>query len=276
MSILDLVFDPQKKQRKRRVMLYGVDGVGKTTFAASAPKPIFVPTEDGLMNIRGVKSLPVAKSFGQFWSYLDGLQDDPHQFQTLVIDSMDWLEKLIWKQVAADKEVDSITDIPYGKGYDFATDIWRALADKLEDINLQRDMWIIQIAHCQIERFQDPTSEAYDRYSPRLHKFASAFLREWSDEVLFATYKTYIKSEEIGPKKKRTTGIGNGERVLKTSARPAHLAKNRLNIPDEIPLSWPAYFQYADHPPEHHHEERTEEISQEERSDAAEPETANA
>jgi hypothetical protein len=100
---------------------------------------------------------------------------------------------------------------------------------------------VMLTAHAQIERFANPETDAYDRYSPRLQKLGSALVQEWCDEVLFATYKVHTKTTSEGFDRKRVQGIGTGERVIRTTERPAHVAKNRLNLPDEIPLDYRIY-----------------------------------
>jgi len=102
-------------------------------------------------------------------------------------------------------------------------------------------MMVILLAHAKIEKFENPETETYDRYVPRLHKLASAVVQEWCDEVLFATYKVFTKKLDEGFSQTRTQGIGTGERIIRTSERPAHVAKNRLNLPDEFPLDWNVY-----------------------------------
>ena len=105
-------------------------------------------------------------------------------------------------------------------------------------------MMVILIAHAKIERFENPETDAYDRYSPRLNKHASALIQEWCDEVLFATYKVHTKQTEEGFDKTRTRGIGTGDRIIRTTERPAHMAKNRMDLPEELPLD---YRVYAEH-----------------------------
>jgi len=105
-------------------------------------------------------------------------------------------------------------------------------------------MIIVLIAHAKIERFENPETDTYDRYVPRLHRLASAMIQEWCDEVFFATYKVYTKKSDEGFNRTRTHGIGTGERIIRTTERPAHVAKNRLNLPDELPLDWEAYSKY--------------------------------
>jgi hypothetical protein len=157
-----------------------------------------------------------------------------------VIDSLDWLERLIWAQVCADRGVENIEDIGYAKGYTFALTYWREVLIALDWLRNGRAMMVILLAHAKIERFENPETEAYDRYSPKLHKLASAVVQEWCDEVLFANYRTYAKTSGEGFDK-RAIGVGQGERIIRTTERPAHVAKNRCNLPDELPLDFRAY-----------------------------------
>lgn len=232
-----------RRPAPRRVLLYGTQGIGKSTFAASAPKPIFVQTEDGLGEIDCDK-FPLATRFDQAMSALEALYTDEHTYRTVVLDSLDWLERLIWEEVCREKEVGSIEDIGYAKGYVFSLTHWKAFLDGLSALRKDKDMSVILIAHARIERFDNPETDAYDRYTPRLHKLAAAVVQEWCDEVLFATYKVYTKQTKEGFDRTRTQGIGTGERIIRTVERPAHVAKNRLNLPEELPLDWNAYAQF--------------------------------
>lgn len=232
-----------KTPAPRRVMLYGTHGIGKSTFASCAPKPIFLQTEDGLGEIDCDK-LPVVTSFNEAMGALSELYTEKHPYQTVVVDSLDWLERLIWAEVCRKRNVESIEDIGYAKGYIFALTQWREFLEGLSALRTDKGMTAILIAHARIERFENPETESYDRYVPRLHKLAAAIVQEWCDEVLFATYKVYTKQSDEGFNRKRTQGVGSGERIIRTQERPAHVAKNRLNLPDELPLDWNAYAHY--------------------------------
>lgn len=232
-----------KQVRPRRVMVYGVHGIGKSTFGAMAPNPIFIPTEDGLADIDCAK-FPKAQTYRDVFDAISTLYSEAHDFETVVIDSLDWLERLIWAEVCAKRNVKSIEDIGYAKGYTFALTHWREVIDGLDALLAERRMNVVLLAHSQIEKFSNPETEAYDRYSPKLHKTASGMVQEWCDEVLFANYKVYTKSTDEGFDKTRVQGIGTGERVLRTEERPAHCAKNRLNMPLEIPLDWREYAKF--------------------------------
>lgn len=241
MSLLQQV-KKTKTAAPRRIFLYGVEGVGKSTFAANADKPIFIRTEDGLDDI-DAEAFPLATSMSQVMQATHELATQEHEYKTLVLDSADWFEKLIWRQVCEDNSVDAITDIDFGKGYGKAMHWWNTWLD-LADACRDAGMWVIVLAHCKIERYNDPNSDSYDRYMPRLHKESSAALREWANEVLFATYQVFTRSEELGFGKERNIAVG-GNRVLKTTEQPAYKAKNRLGLPEEISLDWNEYYQFT-------------------------------
>ncbi|MCP4594525.1 MAG: ATP-binding protein [bacterium] len=232
-----------RKPAPRRVMLYGTHGIGKSTFASMADKPVFIQTEDGLGEIECDK-FPLTTSFDEAMKALSELYTEKHLYRTVVVDSLDWLEGLIWAEVCRKRNVESIEDIGYAKGYVFALTQWREFLEGLSALRSDKGMTIILIAHARIERFENPETETYDRYVPCLHKLASAVVQEWCDEILFASYKVHTKQTEEGFNRKRAQGIGTGERIIRTTERPAHVAKNRLNLPDELPLDWNAYAQH--------------------------------
>lgn len=239
MALLDHI-ERGIQPKPRRVLLYGVHGIGKSTFGASAPQPVFLQTEDGLSNIDCAR-FPLARSYDEVMAALMELYSEPHDFQTVVIDSADWLERLIWAHVCRTRGKEAIEDFGYGKGYTYALEPWKEVLDGLDALRNERGMMVILLAHAKIERFENPETDAYDRYSPRLNKHASSYVQEWCDEVLFATYKVHTKQTEEGFDRTRTRGIGTGDRILRTTERPAHVAKNRLGLPEELPLDYAAY-----------------------------------
>lgn len=229
-----------------RIMLYGVEGIGKSTFASEAPKPIFVQTEDGLAQIACDK-FPLAGSFEDVQLALSELYSQQHGYETVVIDSLDWLERLIWDAVCKEYGVKSIekADGGYARGYSHALTYWRQILDLLGVLRADKGMVVLLIAHTKVERFEDPESSAYDRYSPRLHKHAAALICEWCDAVLFATRKIRTQTEDAGFNRKRTIanaiGKGGGDRILRCVGGPSCIAKNRYGIAEELPLSWAAF-----------------------------------
>ena len=223
-----------------RILAYGVAGVGKTTFATGADKPVVVPTEDGLGKIQ-VPHFPLARSFDAVMEALAALYSEPHDYKTVVVDSVDWLEPLVWQRACKDNGWRSIEDPGYGKGFIAALDLWRQYLDGLNALRDERGMTVIQLAHTDIKRFDSPEHEPYDRYVIKLHARASALLQEHSDIVLFANYRISTVKSEVGFNKKVTRALGSGERVLYTAERPAFLAKNRYGLPDMLPLDWQAF-----------------------------------
>lgn len=222
-----------------RIFLYGVEGIGKTTFASQAPNPIFICTEDGLGSLQ-VDHFPLATKATEVLDAIGSLVTEPHDFGTVVLDSVDWLDNLIWAEVEATHDA---KDLAYGKGAMIVADKWREVLAGLNTLRNDKGMVVILIAHTQIKRFDSPEVEPYDRYQPKLQERSNAILREWADAVLFANYKTLIKKDDVGFNKTSNRGISTGERLLYTSERPAYMAKNRYSLPDSIPMSWESFAQ---------------------------------
>lgn len=176
-----------------RLIVYGTEGVGKSTFAASAPAPIFLQTEDGLAEIACDK-FPLATTLADVLEALSALLTEQHEFQSVVIDSLDWLERLIFDELCRQYDVSSIEKVDggYARGYTHALTPWRQVLALLNRLRTERGMLIVGIAHSKVERFEDPESTSYDRYAPRLHKHACGLVCEWTDAVLFATRKIRV------------------------------------------------------------------------------------
>ena len=206
-----------------RIILYGMEGIGKSTFAANFPSPIFIQTEDGLGMINCAK-FPLAKSFDEVFQELVALETEPNEFKTIVIDSLDWLERLIWDKVAQDSKVNNIEQIGFGKGYTMALTFWRIVLDHLETLHKQGKI-ILLLAHAVAEDYSDPEVSSLKRFTPRLHKTARSLVAEYVDVILLAT-------RAFGAAK----GDQNNPRIVRTEASPYQVAKSRFSIPAELPL----------------------------------------
>ncbi len=241
MSMLESI-QSGRENKPPRIMIYGSEGVGKSTFGASAPNAIFVQTEDGLGEIN-CRKFPLANSVSEVISELTALRDEPHDFQTVVIDSADWLERLIFDEVCREFGVRSIekADGGYGKGYTHALTHWRKVINLLQELRDKCGMMVILVAHAKVERFEDPENAAYDRYTPRLHKHAASLIAEWVDAVLFANKKFRVAKDGNDRAVATPIGADGGERIIRTVGSPACIAKNRFGLPSEIPLSWAAF-----------------------------------
>lgn len=223
-----------------RVLIVGTAGVGKTTWASQAPKPVFLFTEDGAGALE-VEAFPLVQSFDDVLAAIGVLYSEDHEYQTLVLDSVDHLEPLIWDKVCREHQVDSIEALGYGKGYVEALTYWRQILDGLNALRDTKDMAIILIGHVQVKRFESPEHDSIDRFEPKMHAKASALVQESVDCILFAKHKTITKTEDLGFKKTRTRGISTGVRVVCTVETASYIAKNRYGLPDELPLDWQAF-----------------------------------
>jgi DNA polymerase III delta prime subunit len=223
-----------------RLLIYGPPGVGKTTFGAGAPNPIFLQTENGA-DVLGAARFPLAEDFTEVLSSLDELLAEDHEYKTLVVDSLDWLERLIWRHTCRlgveGKYFDKIEDFGYGKGYGAALDYWAQFLSRVERLRIQKRMIIVHLAHSVVKSFNDPESDGWDKYQIKLHRNAAAVCIEASDLVGFANFRT-TNVKVDGGFAKRTRAVGSGERVLRISERPAFQAKTRYPIPhDELEFS---------------------------------------
>jgi len=219
--------------------------VGKSTFASQAPSPVFIPTEDGLGEI-DCHSFDLAKHYDDVLVAIGQLYSEDHNYKTVCIDSVDWLESLIWEKICDDQKVDTIEIASggYGKGYVLAAQLMGDVLTGLNAIREKNGMHVILISHGRTERHADPEQPDYDRWAPKLHKHVSAKVMEWCDEVLFAMPKVFTTTEEGTFGKKSTKALSTGQRVLRTIDKATARAKNRLGLPEEIELKWQAY---ADH-----------------------------
>jgi hypothetical protein len=220
-----------------RVLVYGVEGVGKSTFAAGAPNPVFIQTEDGLGSLN-VQHFPLATQVSDVMDAIGTLYSEKHDFGTVVIDSLDWLDSHIQREIESSRDA---KDLAYGKGAILQAEKWREILAGLNALRNDRSMAVILIAHSAIKRFDSPETEPYDRYVVKLQERSSALVREWCDAVLVANYRTIVKKDDVGFNKTNNRGISTGERLLFTSERPAFQAKNRYNLPESIPLSWDSF-----------------------------------
>ena len=228
----------QKKaqQKSAIVIIYGPSGLGKTTLAVGSKNPIVLQTEEGrgiLTNNRDIPHFPLAKDYDTFYGYLKSLVDaDKLDYNTLVIDSLDWLEPLIFAKTCEAHKQNSIESFGYGRGYVEALKYWREVIDLVNRLRNEKKMRIVLIAHNQIKAFHDPSTESYDRHELKLNKHASALCLEASDMCLFLNYKK--GTVKVQGNKGLTSKTVQSGRVLVTTESPACVAKNRYGLPEEI------------------------------------------
>lgn len=226
-----------KIQMPLRVLVYGAEGCGKTTFCAGAPKPILLGVESGSMNV-DIDRLPEPKTWQDILDGVALLENEKHDYETLAIDPLNWAEALVFAHLTGGNG--SIEDFNggYGKGYTAALDQWRVLLAGLERL-WRKGMHVLLTAHSQVKSFANPEGAAYDRYEIAMNTKASGLVKQWTDFVLFARFEAFAK---VDTKTKRANGFSTGARVAHTSWQAAFDAKSRLKLPDELPLSWQAFW----------------------------------
>lgn len=231
-----------KNTKKPRIVLYGTEGIGKTTLCANpALKPLFLFTEDGIGSLQ-VDAMEddydnyVIKDFKTFKEHLEYIRLNDIPNRTLVIDSLDWLEKLIHEETAGLENKSHVGEIAFGKGYSRAAGEMADILNRLDAIRSEKDMMIVLIAHSKVSRFESPESDSFDRYTLDIHDKANSIVREWADCIFFATQQVTVKktSGDFGKVEKR--GIGDGKRIIYTQERPAFQAKNRFDLDAEQPF----------------------------------------
>lgn len=221
-----------KHDKPLRVLLYGTEGIGKSTWAASAPSPIFLPVEDGTAHL-DVARFPEPETWQDILHAVDFLIEEKHDFKTFAVDTLDAAEAMLWTFICDRDDQDNIEAYGFGKGYVTALSEWRIFLRRLEQLQRARGMGVILTAHSWIKTFKNPEGADFDRYEMKLNPKASGLLREWSEDVLFAQYETLTLTD----KAKRTRGV-DGARVVHTERTAAWDAKNRHSLPETLPLTF--------------------------------------
>lgn len=221
------------------IFIFGVDGIGKSTFAANAPDTLFLDVE-GSTDEMNVKRFPEPKDRAAFkWPDLllavRSLILDPQGFKHLALDTVDAIEALIFEYVCTKAGEPNIGEIPYGRGYDAALDCWRELVAALEQLQVKQGMGVILLGHSHLKTFKNPQGDDFDRYIVKMNEKAAAFLREKVRGVYFANYEQFADKDK---KTKRVRGISTGLRLLYTQRTAAYDAKDRYGLPEQLPLDW--------------------------------------
>ena len=231
-----------KQELPPRICIFGGHGIGKSTIASQFPKPIFISTEDGLASL-DVVSFPRAETVDDVAQNIRTLIKEDHDFKTVVLDSVDWLvEPLITGDIESKHEA---KELAYGKGQIMIAEAFRELLSGFDVLRKKRDMNVVLIAHSSIVRYEDPRSEPYDRYQPKLPNRCNALLQEWVDVLAFAGFRIIVKKSDVGFNNSVTRGITTGERLLHMIENPAYVAKNRYNCPDTVPMVYEKLIEYV-------------------------------
>ena len=226
-----------KRARAQKVVIYGTEGIGKSSLAAQFPEPLFIDTEGSTDNM-DVARLDKPTSWVMLNNQIAFIKANPTVCKTLVIDTIDWAESLCVDNLCAMHGKKGIEDFGYGNGYVYAKEEMGRFLNKLQDL-IEIGINVVLTAHAQIRKFELPDEMgSYDKYELKLGKKTSSqtapLVKEWADLLLFCNYKTYLISQEKSTKKKAQ---GN-QRVMYTEHNPAWDAKNRHGLPSELPLDF--------------------------------------
>ena len=216
-----------------RLLIYGPEKMGKTTLASEFPNPVFLQTEKGESGALELNSFGHLTSYEQVIEAIGALAAEDNDFQTVVLDSVSALQKLIWDKVCRDSNVKTIelAGGGYGKGYLEADNLWLEVLDGLNFLRNERAMAIVLIGHAVISRFDDPETQSYSRYDIDLHKRAEGLLKREVDAILLVKKDVTIKTEGKGD---RVRADGGDTRWIYTEGKPAFTAGNRYDMPARI------------------------------------------
>ena len=233
-----------------RVLIYGPEKVGKSSWAVNAPSPIFISGDNGLKHLKDPSTghapaqFPVCENYGDVVEAIGELTNEAHNYETVVIDPLGWIEPLIFAEFVRlhpnDKgeTMREINDYGYFKGQNGAVDIWRELLARLERLQDKRNMNVILVAHSQIKTASNPMGEEYEKYclqidgGPKSER-AAGKLAQWPDAILFVNYAAVIRKI-----KGKAKGVGTGTRIVYTQPCDAFHAGNRYGLPPQLALDF--------------------------------------
>ena len=221
----------------KKVLIYGPEGIGKTTFASKFPEPLFIDTEGSTKELN-VRRLPVPSSWSIIKEEVRYVAQHPDICKTLAIDTADWAERMAIQAVLDEHNKNGIEDFGYGNGYRYVYEKFGELLNLLNDV-IAANINVVLTAHAALRKFEQPDElGSYDRYTMKLidspKTSISAAVKEWADMVLFANYKTIVITDS---KTKKTKAQG-GSRVMYTTHHSCWDAKNRYGLPDELPFRY--------------------------------------
>ncbi len=224
-----------------RITIYGPEKIGKTSLAAQIPNALILDLEggSGALKVSRVMRDPssgLLTSFQSFSDILTQLEQQTHSFEALVIDSVDWLESLVFDAVAKQYGKQNIADVGYGAGHVAAENIFRDILRRLDGLRDTKNMLIVLLGHSEVTKFDNPLTASYDQYRLKLHKRIAPLVNEWSDCLLFANLEVKVSKEQNGMS--TVNKAKDQGRVLYTGKSEAYVAGNRYGLPPVLSLGW--------------------------------------
>ena len=225
--------------KPQKVVAYGPEGVGKSTFASQFPDPLFVDTEDSTITM-DVARLPKPTSWTMLLSHIEYVKKNPSVCKTLVVDTADWAERLCIDHICAKGNVNGIEDFGYGKGYVYLEEEFGRFLNKLQEI-IEIGINVVVTAHAEIKKIEQPEEiGGFDHWQLKLEKKTMPLLKEWADILLFANYKVFVVNVDNQGAAKGKNKAQGGKRVMYSTHTPWWDAKNRHNLPEELAFDFSA------------------------------------
>jgi len=217
-----------------RLVLYGSEGIGKSTFASKFPDPLFIDVEGGTKQL-DVARFPQPETWLQLLAMVDAVIEEPDTCRTLVIDTIDRAEALLSAQLLAEAGVESIEKYGggYGKGYTAIQErMNKDLLNRLDRL-IAKGVNVVLLAHAAMRKLESPEDPPYDRWELKVSKKVAPLLKEWADILLFANYEVMVVEENGRAKAK-----GRAKRKMHANHKPTYDAKNRYGLPDDMDLDF--------------------------------------
>ncbi len=234
---MDLNIITGKIQCAQKTVCFGPEGIGKSTFASQFQRPLFIDTEGSTTHM-DVTRVPKPSSWAFFMDIVREIKIHPELCSTLVIDTADWAEIICVNHICAKAQVKGIEDFGYGKGYTYLEEEFGRLLNLLQEV-VNAGVNVVITAHAQMRKFEQPDElGGYDRWELKLEKKTAALVKEWADMVLFANYKTFVVNVDNQGAAKGKNKAQGGSRVMHTTHHPCWDAKNRHDLPDELPFAF--------------------------------------
>lgn len=220
--------------RPPKIMLIGQEGVGKSTAGAKMPNPVFLCVESGLVGPQFADTPSFTPtSWAESLAFCEELASNPSGYKTLVIDTLDWVEPMLYAHVVAaakKNDIKHIEDFGYGKGYVIAQQEARKMLAVLDKVNAA-GLAVLILSHSQLKTVKNPEGDDYDHFESKVNTKVAGIFKEWCDAVLFARFEIYVRKDGM-----KVKAQGGTERIVQTTHSAAWDAKNRYGLPEVMDL----------------------------------------